>query len=209
MILFLLEENIERGQRAIATRDVLLQLELICVSEFIARVHLLLEHAQIVADHHDLVKERLQRHFLRLHRRISRAQDEGAPLPPVRDALHNRLIFLQAERLHHRVRSFADEIAQRHLQLGHRCSRLGRGELARSGNDRSPRIIEGDISSKIGEGFHDTDAVLRVSDLHPNVKALNWHRHGSICTSPANSAMLPLKDRRDREDCRCLRSVRV
>jgi hypothetical protein len=30
---------------------------------------------------------------------------------------------------------------------------------------------------------------LRVPDLHPNVKALNWHRHGSICTSPANSAI--------------------
>ena len=67
LILFLLEENIERGQRAIAASDVLLELELICITEFIARVHLLLEHAQVVADHNDLMKECLQRHFLRLH----------------------------------------------------------------------------------------------------------------------------------------------
>src|SRR6266480_4289832 len=37
--------------------------------------------------------------------------------------------------------------------------------------------------------FHHSDAVLRVPHLHPNMKTLNWHRHGSICTSPANSAM--------------------
>src|SRR5205807_5382875 len=67
LILFLLEQNIERGQRAIAASDVLLELELIGITEFIARVQLLLEHAQVVADHNDLMKERLQRHFLRLH----------------------------------------------------------------------------------------------------------------------------------------------
>ena len=66
LILFLLEQNIERGQRAIAASDVLLELELICIIQLIALVHLLLEHAQVIADHTDLVKKRLQRHFLRL-----------------------------------------------------------------------------------------------------------------------------------------------
>src|SRR6266704_1976090 len=94
------------------------------------------------------------------------------------------------------MRSFADEIAQRHLQLGHRCGRLRRGELARRGSDRPPRIIEGNISSELGECFHLTDAVLRVPHVHPDVKALNWHRHTSTCTSLTNSAMLPVKDRR-------------
>src|SRR5207248_505533 len=67
LILFLLEQNIERGQRAIAASDVLLELELVCISEFVACVHLLLENAQIVTDHDDFMKERFQRHFLRLH----------------------------------------------------------------------------------------------------------------------------------------------
>src|SRR2546421_6317702 len=66
LILFLFEQNIERGQRAIAASDVLLELELVCISEFVACVHLLLEHAQIVPDHDDFMKERFQRHFLRL-----------------------------------------------------------------------------------------------------------------------------------------------
>src|SRR2546421_264793 len=66
LILFLLKQNIERGQRAIAASDVLLELELVCITEFVACVHLLLENAQIVTDHDDLMKERFQRHFLRL-----------------------------------------------------------------------------------------------------------------------------------------------
>jgi len=46
----------------------------------------------------------------------------------------------------------------------------------------------GDISGELAERFHHSDTVLRVPHLHPNMKTLNWHRHGSICTSPANSA---------------------
>src|SRR5439155_3404193 len=84
----------------------------------------------------------------------------------------------------------------RHLQLGYRCGRLCRGELARRGSDRPLRIIEGNISSELGECFHLTDAVLRVPHVHPNVKALNWHRHRSTCTSRTKSAMLLVKDGR-------------
>jgi hypothetical protein len=29
--------------------------------------------------------------------------------------------------------------------------------------------------------------------VHPNVKALNWHRHSSTCTSRANSAIAACK----------------
>src|SRR4029077_760409 len=54
--------------------------------------------------------------------------------------------------------------------------------------ERSSRIIEGDIDGELGERFDHSDAVLRVPHLHPNIKTLNWHRHGSMCTNPANSA---------------------
>src|SRR5207248_7446854 len=105
------------------------------------------------------------------------------------DALHDRLIFFQPEPLHHRVRSFADETAQWHLQFRDRRRGFCRGEFARRGSDRPSRIIEGDISRQLAERFHYSHAVLRVPHLHPDMKTLNWHRHGSICTSPANSAM--------------------
>ena len=65
-----------------------------------------------------------------------------------------------------------------------------RGVLAETrGSDRSARIIEGDISGELAERFHHSDAVLRVPHFHPDMKALNCHRHGSICTSPENSAI--------------------
>ncbi len=72
LIRLVLEEDIEGGQRAVAARDVLLEIELVGVAQFVARVHLLFEHAQVVPDHHDLVKERLQRHLLRLERSCRR-----------------------------------------------------------------------------------------------------------------------------------------
>ena len=64
-----------------------------------------------------------------------------------------------------------------------------RGVLAETrGNDRSARIIEGDISGKLAQRFHHSDAALRVPHFHPDMKTLNWHQHGSTCTSSANSA---------------------
>src|SRR5207244_12791026 len=68
-------------------------------------------------------------------------------------------------------------------------------EFARGWSVRPSRIIEGDISGELGERFHHSNAVLRVPHLHPNMKTLNWHRHGSICTNPANSATCRLRER--------------
>lgn len=54
--------------------DVLLQIELFGVAQLFVRVHLLFHHAQVVADHHDLVKKRFERHFLCLERPVSQPQ---------------------------------------------------------------------------------------------------------------------------------------
>ena len=56
------------------------------------------------------------------------------------------------------------------------------------GNDRPSRITEGDISGKLAQRFHHSDAALRVPHFHPDMKTLNWHQHGSTCISSANSA---------------------
>ena len=66
LVVLALEQNVERRHRSVTARDVLLELKLVRIAQFLARVHLLFEHAQIVPDHHDLVKERLPRHFFRL-----------------------------------------------------------------------------------------------------------------------------------------------
>src|ERR1700722_1899441 len=60
------KENVESGQRAVAARHVLLKLHLLVAGELRVGIDLLLEHAQAIADHHDLVKERVERDALLL-----------------------------------------------------------------------------------------------------------------------------------------------
>src|SRR5450432_3804426 len=60
------EENVERRQRSVAAGHVLLELHLLVAGELRVRVDLLLEDPQAVADHHDLVEERVERDALLL-----------------------------------------------------------------------------------------------------------------------------------------------
>src|SRR4030095_5407007 len=53
LVVLVFEQDVERGERAVTARDVLLQVELVRVAQFIARVHLLLENSQIIPDHDD------------------------------------------------------------------------------------------------------------------------------------------------------------
>ena len=45
LVVLVFEQDVERGERAVTPRDVLLQVELVRVAQFIARVHLLLENS--------------------------------------------------------------------------------------------------------------------------------------------------------------------
>ena len=72
---------------AVAARDVLLQLHLVLFAERGVGVDLLLQHAEAVADHDDLVEEVLDRDLLALERRIvvfisSMPRDNVGPVPP-------------------------------------------------------------------------------------------------------------------------------
>ena len=68
LIVLVGKQHVEAGQRAVAAADVGLQLHLHVFGQ-VGRVDLLLERAQAVPQHHDLVKERLDRPALFLQRR--------------------------------------------------------------------------------------------------------------------------------------------
>ena len=60
LVVLVFEQDVERGQRSVTARDVLLQIELVRFAQFVARVHLLLENSQFVPDHDDFVEECLK-----------------------------------------------------------------------------------------------------------------------------------------------------
>jgi len=55
LIFLLLEQHVEGGEGAVAFGDVLLELDLFAVGQFFVGVDLLLEDAEVVADHDDFV----------------------------------------------------------------------------------------------------------------------------------------------------------
>src|SRR5437588_12793295 len=66
LIVLVFEQDVERGERAVTARDILLQVELVRFAQFVTRVHFLLENSQIIPNHDDLMKECLERDFFRL-----------------------------------------------------------------------------------------------------------------------------------------------
>ena len=75
------EEHVERRQRAVAAGDVLLHLDLLVIRELRVRVDLLLQDAELVADHHDLVEERVDGDALLLRPFLAGLEDDLASLP--------------------------------------------------------------------------------------------------------------------------------
>ena len=63
LLFLVLEQDVERRERSVTARDVLLQFDLVPFTQFVARVYLLFENSQIIPDHHDFVEERLERDF--------------------------------------------------------------------------------------------------------------------------------------------------
>ena len=82
LVVFVLKQNVESGERAVTACAVLLQVELVRITQFVARVHLLLEDSQIIPNHNDFVEECLERHFFWLKRAVSRLHDQRTALKP-------------------------------------------------------------------------------------------------------------------------------
>src|SRR5215813_12697091 len=115
LLVLVFEQNIERGKRSVAARDVLLQVELIGFAQFVARVHLLLKNSQIIPNHDDLVEECLEWNFFRLKRTVRRLHEQCPLLPSRRQTFYERVLWFQPKRLDHSVSGISDQIRKRHF----------------------------------------------------------------------------------------------
>ena len=154
-----------------------MEIELVRIAQFVARVYLLFKHAQVVPDHHYLVKECLQRHLFWLQGSVGGLHDQGAALPAIREAFDDAVRLFQTERLDHALCGLADQNLKRNLKFAQRRSRFRAGEIARRGRDCARRVIERDLGGVFGEGAHHAHAVARVQDFHSDVEAVNSQRH--------------------------------
>jgi len=80
LIFFVREQHVETRQRPVTAADVALQLHLQIIRQ-VSSVDLLLERAETIPQHHDLVKERLDRPALFLQARRAGAKHERAAAP--------------------------------------------------------------------------------------------------------------------------------
>ena len=77
------KQDVERGQRAVAAGDVLLEVHLVFVRQLGVAVDVLFQNPQAVPEHDDFVKEGLDGDFLSLEPFFSWTQLHDAPLPLV------------------------------------------------------------------------------------------------------------------------------
>ena len=108
LVVFVFEQDVEGRERSVAARDVLMQIELVGVAQFVAGVHLLFEHAKVVPDHNDLVKKCFERHFLRLQRGVGGLHDQISSLPAGRQTLYDGIFWFEAQRFNHGMRGIAN-----------------------------------------------------------------------------------------------------
>ena len=57
LVVLVFEQDVERGVRSVTARDILLQVDLVRFAQFVARVHLLFENAQIIPNHDDFLEK--------------------------------------------------------------------------------------------------------------------------------------------------------
>ena len=82
-LFFITKQHIEGGKAAIDAGNILLEVDLIFVTESLMAIDLLFQHPQAVARHDDLVKEDVDGHFLRFDGFVSGLQHHRAAPPLV------------------------------------------------------------------------------------------------------------------------------
>src|SRR6266513_2553567 len=115
LVVVVFEQDVERGERSVTAGNILLQVELVRIAQFVACVHLLLENSQIIPNHDDFVEECLERDFFRLKRTVRRLHDQRPALPPSRQTFYEHILLFQPERFDYGVSSIADQIRKRPL----------------------------------------------------------------------------------------------
>ena len=109
MVFLVLEQHVEGREAAVDPRDVLLQVHLVLVGQFVLGVDLLFHDAQAVSHHDNLVEEGFHRHLFGLQSVVAGLHDERAAVPPVAkfdggrfDVLLNAVDVLFEDLLHRR-----------------------------------------------------------------------------------------------------------
>src|SRR6266567_667711 len=93
LVVLVFEQDFERGELSVTARDILLQVELVRIAQFVARVHLLLENSQVIPNHDDFVEECLKRDFFRLKRTVRRLHDQRPALPSSRQTFYEHVLL--------------------------------------------------------------------------------------------------------------------
>src|SRR4029077_2043830 len=190
LVVLVLKQDVERGERSVTARDILLQVELVRIAQFVARVHFLLEHSQIIPNHDDFVEECLKRNFFRLKRTVSRLHEQGSPLPSSSQTFYEHVLLFQPERFDHRVSSIADQIRKRHLQLAQSSGGFRRLEIAGGRRNCPLRVVKLYLGGFVVQRSHCPDAVLRMAHLHTDMERFDFHVAQEVCEIVSESATI-------------------
>ncbi len=60
---FVFEQNIKRSERTVAPGNILLHVHFILIAEFFVAVDVLFQYTQAIPEHHDFMKEIINRYF--------------------------------------------------------------------------------------------------------------------------------------------------
>ncbi len=96
LVLFILEQEVESGERTVAAGDVLLEFDLFGIGENGMGIDLLLHYAQLVADTDDLVEKNLERDLFGLERGVRRVKDDFAAVPARGELFHHAVRLFQS-----------------------------------------------------------------------------------------------------------------
>ena len=138
-------------------------------------VYFLFEHAEIVSDHDDFVKENLQRHFLCLECGIARMQHELALMPASTEFPDISLRLFQSQLVDGRADRFLDELPERHAEPTNRRLLARHLELAGFRIDRSEGVVETDFRRVFRNRLDHSVQILGVLYLHSNVQLFDLH----------------------------------
>ena len=138
-------------------------------------VDLLLEDAEVVAHHHDLVEENIEGNFFGLERWISGMQDHFALMPADTELVDERVGFLEAKGLDDGLDGVLDEGLEGRLEAGDGDLRFGWLEAAGRRLDSALGIFEANFGGVLADRFHRAHAILWMANFHPHVQRIDFH----------------------------------
>ena len=104
-----------------------------------------------------------------------RVEDSFSLVPAGCELLHDGIGLLDAQPIHNALDDGFHKLPERHVQVGCRDMRFGRGDLAGIGVQRSRGIVKPDIGEVLGDALDDAHPVMGMLDSLAYGKVLNFH----------------------------------